>query len=97
MGVAHENTPKNQPHFSLTTLKQFWLGKTKPKHLSNHTNGIQGVVSMVISPIYIIHLKLGENIVDYKLCNIEIYALLNFWFLHMLKYLILVLAQKGQL
>ena len=67
-------------------------GATLPL-LGNYTNhGIQ--------PIYTIHLKLGEIVVDihtYKLCKIEIYVLLNFWFLHMLKYLIFVIAQKGQL
>ena len=25
------NIAQNQPHFSLTTMKQYWLGKTKPK------------------------------------------------------------------
>ena len=26
--VAHEKTsPKNQPHFSLTVMRQYWLGK----------------------------------------------------------------------
>ena len=32
VGVAHEKTsPKKQPHFSLTMMKQHWLDKTKPK------------------------------------------------------------------
>ena len=32
VGMAHEITlPKNQPQSSLTTMKQYWLGKTKPK------------------------------------------------------------------
>ena len=30
--MAHEITsPKNQPQFSLMTMRQYWLGKTKPK------------------------------------------------------------------
>ena len=30
--MAHEITsPKNQPQFSLTTMRQYWLDKTKPK------------------------------------------------------------------
>ena len=30
--MAHEIIlPKNQPQFSLTTMRQYWLGKTKPK------------------------------------------------------------------
>ena len=29
MGVAHERiSPKNHPHFSLMTMRQYWLGKT---------------------------------------------------------------------
>ena len=29
VGVAHEITsPKNQPQFSLTMMRQYWLGKT---------------------------------------------------------------------
>ena len=29
--MAHEITsPKNQPQFSLTMMRQYWLGKTKP-------------------------------------------------------------------
>ena len=32
VGVVHEVTsPKNQPQFSLTTMRQYWLGKTKRK------------------------------------------------------------------
>ena len=32
VGMVHEiSSPKNQPHFSLTTRRQYWLGKTKPK------------------------------------------------------------------
>ena len=30
--MAHKvTTPKNQPQFSLLTMRQYWLGKTKPK------------------------------------------------------------------
>ena len=30
--MAHEITsPQNQPQFSLTMMRQYWLGKTKPK------------------------------------------------------------------
>ena len=34
VGVAHKKTsPKNQPQFILTTMRQYWLGKTKPKQV----------------------------------------------------------------
>ena len=30
--MAHEKaSPKNQPHFSQTTMRQYWLGRTNPK------------------------------------------------------------------
>ena len=36
VGVAHEKTsPKNQPQIFLTTMRQYWLGKTKPNKLSD--------------------------------------------------------------
>ena len=36
--MAHEITsPKNQPQFSLTTMRQYWLGKTKPKQAFRST------------------------------------------------------------
>ena len=31
VGVAHGKTSKIQPQISLTMMKQYWLGKTKPK------------------------------------------------------------------
>ena len=32
LGMAHEKaSPENQPQFSLTMTRQYWLGKTKPK------------------------------------------------------------------
>ena len=32
MGVAHEKTSlKHQPHVFLMTMRQYWLGKTKPR------------------------------------------------------------------
>ena len=32
VGVAHKITsPKTQPQFPLMTMRQYWLGKTKPK------------------------------------------------------------------
>ena len=32
VGMAHEIiSPKKQPQFPLTTIKQYWLGETKPK------------------------------------------------------------------
>ena len=32
VGVAHEIiSPKKQPQFPLTTMRQYWLGKIKPK------------------------------------------------------------------
>ena len=32
VGVAHKIiSPKNQPQISLMTMRQYWLGKTKPK------------------------------------------------------------------
>ena len=31
VGVAHEISPKKQPQFPLTTIRQYWLGETKPK------------------------------------------------------------------
>ena len=32
VGMAHKkHHPKSQPQLSLTTMKQYWLGKTKPK------------------------------------------------------------------
>jgi len=33
LSVAHEKSPKNQPHFSHMTMWQYWLGKTKPKNV----------------------------------------------------------------
>ena len=38
VGVAHEITsPKNQPQFSQTMMRQYWLGKTKPKQAFKST------------------------------------------------------------
>ena len=38
VGVAHKITsPKNQPQFSQMTMKQYWLGKTKPKQVLRST------------------------------------------------------------
>ena len=38
LGVAHEKTlTKNQPPFPLTTMRQYWLGKTKPKQVFRST------------------------------------------------------------
>ena len=31
VGMANENVTQNQPHFSLTMVRQYWLGKTEPK------------------------------------------------------------------
>jgi len=34
--VAHEvKSPKNQPQLSQMTMGQYWLGKTKPKQVSD--------------------------------------------------------------
>ena len=36
--MAHEITsPKNQPQFSQTSMRQYWLGKTKPKQTFRST------------------------------------------------------------
>ena len=36
--MAHEITsPQNQPQFSLTMMRQYWLGKTKPKQAFKST------------------------------------------------------------
>ena len=36
--MAHKITsPKNQPQFSLTTMRQYWLGKTKHKQAFRST------------------------------------------------------------
>ena len=38
LGVAREETsPTNQPHFSLTTMRQYCLGNTKPKQAFRST------------------------------------------------------------
>ena len=38
VGVAHEIiSPKNQPQFSQMTMRQYWLGKTKPKQAFRST------------------------------------------------------------
>ena len=38
IGVAHvKHHLKNQPHFSLMMMKQYWLGKTKPKQAFRST------------------------------------------------------------
>ena len=38
VGMAHVKTsPKSQPQFSLTTMRQYWLGKTKPKQAFRST------------------------------------------------------------
>ena len=38
LGMAHEKiSPKNQRHFSLMTMRQYWLGKTKPKQAFRST------------------------------------------------------------
>jgi len=38
VGVAHKvKSPKNQPQFSQTTIRQYWLGKTKPKQAFRST------------------------------------------------------------
>ena len=38
VGVAHKiKLPKKQPQFSLTTMRQYWLGKTKPKQAFRST------------------------------------------------------------
>ena len=32
VGMAHKETSsQKQPHFSLTMMRQYWLGETKPK------------------------------------------------------------------
>ena len=34
VGMAHKIiSPKRQPQFPLTTMRQYWLGKTKPKQV----------------------------------------------------------------
>ena len=36
--MAHKITsPKNQPQFPLMTMRQYWLGKTKPKQAFRST------------------------------------------------------------
>ena len=36
--MAHEIiSPKKQPQFSLTMMRQYWLGKTKPKQAFRST------------------------------------------------------------
>ena len=38
VGVAHKITsPKKQPQFSQTMMRQYWLGKTKPKQASDQS------------------------------------------------------------
>ena len=38
VGVAHRIiSPKNQPQFSLMTMRQYWLGKTNPKQVFRST------------------------------------------------------------
>ena len=38
VGVVHEiASPKNQPQFSLMMMRQYWLGKTKPKQAIRST------------------------------------------------------------
>ena len=38
VGVAHKvKSPENQPHFSQTTMGQYWLGETKPKQAFRST------------------------------------------------------------
>ena len=38
IGVVHEITsPRNQLQVSLTTMRQYWLGKTKPKQAFRST------------------------------------------------------------
>ena len=39
--MAHEIiSPKNQPQFSLITMRQYWLGKTKPKQAFRSTQNV---------------------------------------------------------
>jgi len=36
VGVTHEvRSPENQPQFSQIAMGQYWLGKTKPKQVSD--------------------------------------------------------------
>ena len=38
VGMAHEITsPKHQPQFSLTMMRKYWLGKTKPQQAFRST------------------------------------------------------------
>ena len=38
VGCVHEKTsPKNQPYFLLTTMRQYWLGETKSKQAFRST------------------------------------------------------------
>ena len=54
--MAHEIiSPKNQPQFSLMTMKQYWLGKTKPKQAFRSTQNAFN--------------KLLKNIIIFKLFN----------------------------
>ena len=46
VGVVHEITsPKKQPQFSLTTMRQYWLGKTNPKQAFRSTRNLQQVAT----------------------------------------------------
>ena len=46
VGMAHKITsPKNQSQFSLTTMRQYWLGKTKPKSFQINPKCFQQVAT----------------------------------------------------
>ena len=54
VGMAHKtSSPKNQPQFTLTTMRQYWLGKTKPKQ------ALDGPEMFSISCYGIFNLKIG--------------------------------------
>ena len=53
VGVVHKITsPKNQPQFSPTTMRQYWLGKPKPKQAFRSTRNAFNQVAMEFNGIF---------------------------------------------
>ena len=51
--MAHEIiSPKNQPQFSLTMMRQYWFGKTKPKKAFRSTRNAFNKLLRNLKKIY---------------------------------------------
>ena len=60
VGVAHKITsPKNPFQFSLTMMRQYWLGKTKPKQAFRSTQNAFDKLLRNLKKYYLIEFSTG--------------------------------------